>query len=174
MQFRIRPLEAGDARVIHAMRIMPGVFETLLAAPSESYETCTAYVNRMLGDPGEHAFVAVTDDGAKGELVIGEIGLSVSGRPRTRHCGSLGLLVHADYQNSGVGTALMSAALDLADNWLMLARCELTAYCDNERAVHLYEKFGFEKEGVRRASAIRGGKLCDEFYMGRLNPNLKL
>lgn len=174
MQFKIRPIESGDARGLYAIRIMPGVRENLLSTPAEKYDSCASYVSRMTSDPNEHCFVAVTDDGAGGELVIGQAALSVSCRNRTRHCGSLGLLVHADYQNSGVGTALMSAALDIADNWLMLARTELTVFCDNERAIHLYEKLGFQKEGVRRASAIRGGKYCDEFYMGRLNPNMNL
>ena len=38
------------------------------------------------------------------------------------HGAELGILVHTDYQNQGVGTALMKTVLDLADNWLMLVR----------------------------------------------------
>ena len=32
-----------------------------------------------------------------------------------RHVGCVGLYVHTDYQNQGVGTALMKAMLELAD-----------------------------------------------------------
>ena len=36
----------------------------------------------------------------------------------------------------------------------MPVRVELTVYSDNERAIHLYEKYGFVKEGVKRRAAI--------------------
>ncbi len=52
-------------------------------------------------------------------------------RPRRRHVGEIGMAVRDDLQGRGVGTALMRAALDLADNWLDLARVELTVYTDN-------------------------------------------
>jgi putative acetyltransferase len=48
-----------------------------------------------------------------------------------RHVGSIGMAVRDDWQGKGVGTALMEAALDLADNWLNLTRIELRVYTDN-------------------------------------------
>jgi putative acetyltransferase len=41
------------------------------------------------------------------------------------------MAVRDDWQSRGVGTALMEAALDLADNWLNLTRIELSVYTDN-------------------------------------------
>src|SRR5712691_4482721 len=49
-----------------------------------------------------------------------------------------------------VGTALMTAAIDLADNWLDLSRLELTVYTDNEAAMRLYKKLGFVIEGTHK------------------------
>jgi RimJ/RimL family protein N-acetyltransferase len=43
-----------------------------------------------------------------------------------------------------VGTALMAALVDTADNWLDLKRLELTVYVDNEPATRLCQKFGFK------------------------------
>ena len=34
----------------------------------------------------------------------------------------------------------MESLLDIADNWLILKRVELSVFTDNERAVRLYEK----------------------------------
>jgi predicted N-acetyltransferase YhbS len=59
--------------------------------------------------------------------------------------GPIGVL--PEHQRRGVGSALMRAGLDLADNWLGLRRVELTVYTDNAPAIHLYEKFGFVGEG---------------------------
>jgi putative acetyltransferase len=50
----------------------------------------------------------------------------------------------------------------------MLVRLSLTVFADNEKAIRLYEKFGFEKEGRLRKAAIRAGKYEDEWAMGRV------
>ena len=76
--------------------------------------------------------------------------------------------VHDDFQGRGVGTALMKAALDLADNWLNLKRVELTVFTDNARAVYLYEKLGFAVEGTHRAHAFRNGEYVDSYSMARI------
>jgi len=114
--------------------------------------------------PDDHNFAAVLEDGT----VIGCAGLTVCSNPRMRHVGSVGLYVHTDYQNQGVGTALMKVLLDLADNWLMLVRVELEVFADNERAIHLYEKLGFEKEGLLRMTTVRSGRYVDDCKMARI------
>ena len=60
--------------------------------------------------------------------------------------------------------------LDLADNWLMLVRVELEVFTDNVKAIHLYEKLGFEKEGCKRMTTVRNGRYVDEYVMARLRP----
>ena len=114
--------------------------------------------------PDDHNFVAVLDDGT----VIGCAGLTVCSNPRMRHAGSVGLYVHTDYQNKGVGTALMETLLDLADNWLMLVRVELEVYADNGGAIRLYERLGFETEGCKREAAVKAGAYVDTLVMARL------
>jgi putative acetyltransferase len=84
------------------------------------------------------------------------------------HVGHLGMGVHDDFQDRGIGTALMEAAMDLADNWLNLKRLELHVYTDNARAIRLYEKFGFEIEGTHRALAFRDGEYVDAYSMARI------
>jgi putative acetyltransferase len=51
----------------------------------------------------------------------------------------------------------VKAAIELADRWLNLRRLELVAYTDNERALGLYKKFGFEVEGLLRRHSFRDG-----------------
>jgi putative acetyltransferase len=76
--------------------------------------------------------------------------------------------VRDDWQGKGVGTALMAAALDLADNWLNLSRVGLTVYVDNSSAVALYKRSGFEREGTHRRYAFRNGEYVDAYSMARL------
>jgi L-phenylalanine/L-methionine N-acetyltransferase len=89
---------------------------------------------------------------------------------RRRHVGDIGMSVHDDFQRRGIGSALMAALIDVADNWLDLKRLELTVYADNALAIRLYQKFGFEAEGTLRAYAFRAGQYVDSFFMARLRP----
>jgi putative acetyltransferase len=101
--------------------------------------------------------------------VVGNLGLETfSNRPRVRHAGTIGMAVRDDWQGKGVGTSLMKAVLDLADNWLNLSRIELQVYADNSAAVALYKRFGFEIEGTHRCYAFRDGEYVDAYSMARL------
>lgn len=165
MDYIIRPVEPRDAEGMAALRRMPGVFETTMGLPSSRTVESVEFIEDM--GPNEHNFVAVTQT-EEGELLIGAVGLTVRINPRTRHVGSVGIFVHKDYQDRGLGTALLRTVLDLADNWLMLVRVELEVYEDNTRAKHLYEKMGFEVEGLRRKAVVRDGKYIGEYMMSRL------
>jgi putative acetyltransferase len=169
MEFIIRPINAGDGKGINELRRMPGVFENILGIPSERIKRNEDFIANM--DSNTHEFVAVTKNSSGDETIIGAAGLTVYANHRMRHSGSIGIMIHKDYQNMGVGTALMNALIDVADNWLMLVRVELTVFEDNERAIHLYEKFGFKKEGVKKLAGIRNGKYVNELMMGRINPS---
>ncbi|MBE6068536.1 MAG: GNAT family N-acetyltransferase [Clostridium lundense] len=167
MDFLIRPIEIGDGKDINELRRMPGVFENILGIPSERVKCNEDFIMNM--DSNHHQLVAVTKTQNGEDTIIGTVGLTVHPNPRTRHCGSIGIMIHKDHQNMGIGTALMQAIIDIADNWLMLIRVELGVFEDNERAIHLYEKFGFEKEGLKRFAAIRKGKYENEYLMARIN-----
>ena len=44
---------------------------------------------------------------------------------------------------------------------------------DNQHAIALYQKYGFEIEGTHRAFAFRAGQYADGLSMARLSPALK-
>ena len=105
MNYTIRPMELGDAPGFNVLRRMPGVFENTLGLPSERVQHSIDGFQRF--GPGDHIFVAVLEDGT----VIGSAGLQVCTNPRMRHVGTLGMLVHTEFQNQGIGTALMRTVL---------------------------------------------------------------
>jgi putative acetyltransferase len=101
--------------------------------------------------------------------IVGSLGLVASDRSaRRRHVGQLGMAVHDEWQGQGIGTALMRAAIELADRWLNLSRLELTVYADNEPAIKLYRRFAFEIEGRLRKYSFRDGVFVDAFMMARI------
>ncbi len=76
--------------------------------------------------------------------------------------------VKASARNMGVGSALLSAAIDLCENWMNVSRIEIEVYTDNEAAIALYKKHGFVIEGTCRKYAFRDGKYVDAHIMARV------
>ncbi len=160
---RVRARELRDAEALTAISACPGVIAGTLQLPFRSVETWRGRLSTA--DPLVHGLVAELDG-----RVVGSLTLHVEANPRRRHTGGLGMGVHDDYQGRGVGSALVAAALDLADNWLGLERLELTVFVDNAPAIALYKKFGFEIEGTARRFAWRNGAYVDAYTMARLRP----
>lgn len=99
--------------------------------------------------------------------VVGALGLDRHADRRC-HAAHFGVAVHDAYAGRGAGTALVAAMIDLADNWLQIRRLELNVYADNHRAIALYERFGFEREGLYRNYAWRDGVYVDSLAMARV------
>jgi ribosomal protein S18 acetylase RimI-like enzyme len=107
-------------------------------------------------------FVALEGDQVVGWCDI----LPVSSESRA-HIGILGigLLVHARHQ--GLGEELLKAAI--AKAWAKgMTRIELSVRASNATAKALYERFGFEVEGVRRKAYLVGGEYEDAYAMALL------
>jgi len=113
---------------------------------------------------GTFRLVACSEDEIVGQLDL----YTFPNHPRRRHVGQIGMAVRDDFQSQGVGTKLMQAVVDLADNWLNLQRLELNVYIDNEPALHLYKKFDFEIEGTMTRYAFRSGQYVNVYAMARL------
>ena len=160
----IRAREPEDAEAIAEIFNCPSVVAGTLQLPfrslAERRERLTQHHD------GVHHLVAEIDG-----RVVGTLGLHVETIPRRRHSGGIGMAVHDRFQRQGVGTALLAAVVDLADNWLGLRRLELTVYPDNAAGIRLYEKFGFVVEGTARDFALRDGLFVDALMMGRIRPD---
>jgi len=167
MEFYVRPIRTGDGAGVNELRRMVGVFENILGIPSERVKRNEDYIANM--DENTHSFVAVSKDDEGNEIIIGNAGMTIFSNPRTRHSAGIGMMVHKDFQGMGVGTKLLQSLLDVADNWLMLVRVELSVFTDNERAITLYKKHGFEIEGTKKKAGIRNGVYADEYIMARVN-----
>jgi RimJ/RimL family protein N-acetyltransferase len=71
-------------------------------------------------------------------------------------------------QGRGYGTEAMQLALQFAFNELNLHRVQLMVFSYNDRAIALYEKSGFKREGVQREFLRRDGKRHDAYIYGIL------
>jgi L-phenylalanine/L-methionine N-acetyltransferase len=160
----IRAMESRDIEAIAEILGQPSVVWGTMQVPMTSVEARRKRFEAQA--PSVRSLVAEI-----GGRVVGNLGLMPQEPIRRSHVGYIGMAVHEDHQGRGVGQALMEAAIDLADNWLALTRLELTVYTDNARAIALYERCGFTREGVFRRYALRAGECVDCFAMARLKPD---
>ena len=78
--------------------------------------------------------------------------------------GVLSITIAHDWRDVGVGSEMVAAA----QRWVRergLRKLSLGVFPDNERAVAVYEKRGFVREGVRRQQYRSGDTYRDEVLM---------
>ena len=161
MNIEIRRVEPGDYQAVCAVHAQPNALAGTLQLPFPSEE---AWKERLAKFGERHYGLVACVEGQ----IVGMLSLQVSPRLRRAHVGDLGMAVHDKWAGKGVGSALIKAAIDLADRWLNLSRLELTVYTDNEPALRLYKRLGFEIEGTHRKYAFRDGAYVDAYTMARV------
>lgn len=157
----IRGVQARDAADIHRFRIQPGALWDMGRLPT--YTVMEAEEELKGENPNAHMMVAET-----GGQVVGLASMRQFGKRRA-HVAHIGaILVSPQWWGRGIGDRLVQSLIDLGDNWLGLKRLELTVSADNQRAIALYEKLGFEIELLHKAYMIRGGRFSDMYLMARV------
>lgn len=74
----------------------------------------------------------------------------------------------AGSQNRGAGTAAVHQLVELGFGELQLHRIALHAFATNPRAIRVYEKNGFVREGLLRQAACIDGRWLDVICMARV------
>jgi RimJ/RimL family protein N-acetyltransferase len=86
---------------------------------------------------------------------------------RKKHCMYLAVAILQEYTGKGYGTKLMNTlekqAIESGIN-----RLELEVSKENKVAISLYQKIGFEVEGVKRSAFLVNGNYEDELIMGKI------
>lgn len=168
MTLTVRRTSLKDAAALARIMGDPEVYPGLMQVPYTDEEVWRARLAETLA-PGKTDLLLCAE--LEGE-VVGSCGLHPAHPAlRRRHALMLGISVLPQAQGRGVGSALMQAMCDYADQWAGALRLELTVYVDNARAIALYRKFGFVVEGTHRAYALRQGRYADVHAMARLHPD---
>ena len=104
-----------------------------------------------------------------GEKLVGEFGVAqVRPHIKYRHRAVMGISVRKEYWGCGLGSYLMQLAIDQTRT-NGFEQLELGVYSDNTRAIHLYEKVGFERCGTMpHAFKLKDGTYRDEIMMVKM------
>lgn len=119
--------------------------EEVVITPEQEEE----FISRMNASP-DSIFIAATLK----EKIVGTIQVArISTRIKLRHRGELAIAVLSEYQGEKIASLLMQFALEKARE-MKISQVELEVVGENEKAVRLYEKFGFKKYGETPAGMI--------------------
>lgn len=159
---RIVPLAESHFEAVH--RVVDEVarekrFLALTQAPPP--EEMFTFLRDMLENDHPY-YVALLDNEAVGWCDI----LPVFGQARA-HVGVLGVGLVAHARHQGLGRRLMEASI--AKAWAQgRTRIELTVREDNRNARALYERLGFQHEGIHRQAFLVDGQYYDSHAMALL------
>lgn len=103
-----------------------------------------------------------------GEDIVGIGTISSSWKIKSRHSGELGIVVEQAHQGQGIGTEIIKRLIEWCKENGYTTRIQLDTRCDNEKAVELYQKFGFEIEGRIKNSTLLDGTYYDLYIMGMM------
>lgn len=158
----VRAMREADMPDLFELYNQPAFRSGTLALPYESLEAVKTWATPR--SPRDLHLVAEADGRAVGAAAL---------RPfygRRAHAAEFWLGVNESYAGRGIGSRLLAAIIDTAENWLNVTRIEMTVFVDNTRAIALYDRFGFEIEGTHRAASFRDGAFVDVHCMARLRP----
>lgn len=160
MSVIIRHAELSDAQALQLIYQQASIYANTLQLP---YQSLSHWQSLCQPTAGFYNLVAELD----GQLV-GQLGLQQFQNQRRRHVADIGMAVSELYQGQGIGSSLLRAALEMADNWLNIRRLELQVYSSNDVAVALYERFGFEVEAELIDFAFQYGRYVNVLQMARI------
>jgi RimJ/RimL family protein N-acetyltransferase len=141
-----------------ALKAKPARSKSLLEASTA--ERSFAFYRSLLADGQGH--VALVDG-----RIVGWCDIQSSFGQARAHVGVLGIGLLPDARHHGIGARLLETAIATA--WSRgMTRIELTVRDDNAAARALYERFGFEHEGVQRRSMRVDGRYHDCIAMALL------
>ena len=118
------------------------------------------FIRKYSGNPNSVMLVAFDE----GELIgTGAVSV-VSARERFAHRREIAISVRKDYWGKGIGSGLMNLLIDFCKK-TGAESVELEVRSDNERAIALYKKFGFEKVGRNEKFFKINGEFFAADYM---------
>jgi ribosomal protein S18 acetylase RimI-like enzyme len=159
----IRPARLEDAPILaaaeRAIAVTPGF---LVSQPAELLDERFAQKIAALAVADNGCYLVAEAAGA----IIGHGMLDPLPLAAVRHVVHLTLVVHPEWQDRGVGRALLSRLIEWAKVTPAVEKIELNVRSSNQRAQALYRKLGFTEMGRwQRRIKIAPGQYLDDVAM---------
>jgi RimJ/RimL family protein N-acetyltransferase len=162
MTIVIRPARPEDAAELVDLAVAVGGEREAWLLNTDSWRSVgdeRRYLRALKRHPDAAVYVAEEDG-----VVVGRLSVARDPHQASRHVADLGLMVAASHRRRGIGRALLEQAVDWARE-TGVRKLELHVFPWNEPAIQLYERFGYERVGLRRDHYRRADEYVDAILM---------
>ncbi len=128
---------------------------------SNSLEEEEAYIQECLETDNKLLILGLIN-----EEIAGVLHFTGESKRRMRHSGEFGVSVPKAHWGLGIGSNLISAMIEWAKDSEVVRKINLRVRSDNVRAIRLYEKFGFTREGEISREFLIDGVFYSNIFMG--------
>lgn len=162
----IREAVATDAKkVLDYMHQINKETKNLLREPGEFTKTISEeekYLEYTSLSKDNYMFSVWDED-----KLISVTGFHGSSLNRIKHKVEFGMSVLKEYQQQGIGTKLMEVLCEKAKE-MGKTKIELDVREDNLSAIKIYQKSGFQQEGIRSQGFLVDGEYINLILMGKV------
>ena len=169
MRLTLRPAEVSDAKIYYKWITDRDVIKYITTFKIKTVNHEKQFIKNTLKKDDELLFSIKNENG----LLIGNAGLRLS---KNNKKAVLGIMIGEKTQwDKGYGTEAVKMLADFVFNRLKYNRFELDVFTENRRAIKVYKRIGFKKEGIKRESAKSPvmKKYSDLFIMSILKKEWK-
>lgn len=155
----LRPLEPTDAESLARHANDRGVWQNLRDRFPHPYTTADAmaYIEHVRSRPVQTGFGIIVDRQA-----IGSISL-MPGDDIARRTAEVGYWIGREFWGRGIMVDALKATTQYAFDVLGLVRVFAVPFVTTTRSARVLEKAAYVLEGVMRKSAIKDGRILDQF-----------
>lgn len=158
------PIKEDAQAMIDYLNIIGGESDFITFGKNEfsmSVEAEQDYIERINSmDNSKNVLITIEDE------IVGIASINSVQKERMKHNGTLGISIRKKYWGIGLGSEIMTYLIDWAKSNKITKKINLLVREDNIRGVKLYEKFGFEKEGLLKKDICVNGVYYNTIAMG--------
>ncbi|EKE8399507.1 spermidine N1-acetyltransferase [Listeria monocytogenes] len=145
---KLRPLEREDLKFVHRLNNDAKIMSYWFEEPYEAFVELQELYDKHIHDQSERRFILELDGQMVGLVELMEIDY-------IHRRAEFQIIIHPKFQGHGYAVSATKLAMKYAFHVLNLHKLYLVVDKVNEKAIHVYEKVGF----------IREGELIDEFFV---------
>jgi RimJ/RimL family protein N-acetyltransferase len=165
--FTLRRATEADVGFLAALASHDAVEPFMAAVSPRGADELLEEVRRSEDDPRHHGRLVIEVEGEP----AGSLAFSVVNR-RSRIADLHAIMLHPDHRGRGLGVAATELLVRHLVFDLDYHRVQLEVYGFNERALGLFERAGFVREGARRRAYDRHGEWVDGVLFGIVREDL--
>ena len=160
---KLRPLERDDLPFVHKLDNNETVMHYWFEEPYEAFVELVDLYEKHIHDQSERRFIAESDSERVGLVELVEIN-------HIHRRAEFQIIIAPAHQGKGYAGQATRLAIDYAFSVLNLYKLSLIVDCENEWAIHVYRKLGFQDEGRLRHEFFVDGEYRDVFRMAIFQP----